>query len=440
MDSINILYKAFTEGATICTDTRAINSGCIFFALKGANFNGNKFASQALDQGAALAVVDEDPEATDTRYIRVNDVLSCLQQLALHHRKQLQIPFIAITGSNGKTTTKELVNRVLSKKYKTLCTRGNLNNHIGVPLTLLSVTLQHEIAIIEMGANHQKEIELLCSLALPTHVLITNVGKAHLEGFGGFDGVKKGKGEMYEFARAHQSVVFINGDNPHLTQMLGAYPNTVSYGTTTSCDLVGKLLPANVHVNLEWKAKDSNETYKVHSQITGDYNFENILSAISLGLYFGVPVESINNSIESYIPDNQRSQEIKLGNTNIILDAYNANPSSMEAALKNFSTGFTGKKAIFLGDMLELGATSAREHQTIIELARATNPELLILVGPNFKEAGQGIHALFFDNSADASRWCENQNFTDYTILIKGSRGSKMEVILEGIKITSDKV
>lgn len=440
MDSINILYKTFIQGASICTDTRAISTGCIFFALKGANFNGNEFASQALTEGAAFAVIDEDPDAVDNRYIRVNDVLSCLQQLALHHRKQLNIPFIGITGSNGKTTTKELVNRVLSKKYKTLCTRGNLNNHIGVPLTLLSVTSQHEVAIIEMGANHQKEIELLCSLALPTHVLITNVGRAHLEGFGGFEGVKKGKGEMYEFAKAHQSVVFINGDNTHLKEMLGTYAHAVSYGMSTTNDIVGNLLPANVHVKLEWRVKDSNETCKVHSQITGDYNFENILSAISLGAYFGVPVESINDAIESYVPDNQRSQEITLGSTKIILDAYNANPSSMEAALKNFSTGFNGKKAIFLGDMLELGATSVQEHQTIIELALSTKPDLLILVGNNFKEAGKGNSAIYFDNSTEASRWCADQTFTDYTILIKGSRGSKMEVILEGMKSNSNKV
>jgi len=433
MESINILYKAFSKGATICTDTRAISSGCIFFALKGTNFNGNQFAPQALAQGAALAVVDEDQNLVDERFVRVSDVLTCLQQLALHHRKQLKIPFVGITGSNGKTTTKELVNKVFSKKYKTLCTQGNLNNHIGVPLTLLSVTSQHEMAIIEMGANHQKEIELLCSLALPSHVLITNVGRAHLEGFGGFEGVKKGKGEMYEFAKTYHSMVIINGDNPYLKEMLGNYAHTVSYGMRETNNIYGKLLPANEYVKLEWSVNGSNQMHTIHSHITGDYNFENILSAISLGVHFGVPSASINEAIEGYVPDNQRSQEIILGRTKIILDAYNANPSSMEAALKNFSTGFTGKKAVFLGDMLELGDTSTQEHQSIIELARSIKPDLLILVGPNFKEAGKGISAIYFDNSAQASRWSAEQNFTNFNILIKGSRGSKMEVILEGI-------
>ncbi len=436
MDSINILYNAFANGSTICTDTRDIQLGSIFFALKGSNFNGNQFASQALAQGAALAVVDEDQELFDERFVRVNNTLNSLQKLALHHRKQLNIPIIGITGSNGKTTTKELVNKVLSKKYTTLCTRGNLNNHIGVPLTLLSITSLHEIAIIEMGANHQKEIELLCSLALPTHVLITNVGRAHLDGFGGFDGVKKGKGEMYEFAKTHQSTVFINGDNNHLKEMLGNYSHTVSYGTNKANDINGKLLPANEHVNLEWVMNGNAKTQTVISNITGDYNFENILSAISLGVHFGVPEAAINEAIENYVPDNQRSQEIVFGSTKIILDAYNANPSSMEAALKNFGSSFTGKKAIFLGDMLELGVSSAQEHHTIIELARSLNPDLLILVGPNFTEAGKGISAIYFGNSDEASRWSFTQNFTDFTILIKGSRGSKMEVILEGIKTT----
>lgn len=433
MSEINLLYQAFIHGAPICTDTRNIQPGCIFFALKGENFNGNTFAETAVSSGAAFAVIDEVVPNASGQFVLVKNVLTCLQRLALHHRKQLNIPVIAITGSNGKTTTKELVNRVLSKKFKTLCTKGNLNNHIGVPLTLLSIKTDHEIAIIEMGANHQKEIELLCSLALPTHVLITNVGKAHLEGFGGFEGVKKGKGEMYRYAASNKSHVFLNDDSTDLKSMLGKYEKVTRYGNNENCDIIGAILSNSSHVALQWKRHNKIEWQNIQSMITGNYNFENILSAISIGVFFGVPDESIKSAIESYAPDNQRSQEIIKGSTRIILDAYNANPTSMEAALRNFNAHFSGKRAVFLGDMLELGESTLQEHKSVIKLLQSFSFDVVVLVGKYFIEAGIPDGAMSFNTSSEAAEWTRKQQFGNYNILIKGSRGSKMEIVLEGI-------
>src|SRR5688572_30354351 len=428
------LYQEFTQGAPVCTDTRNITAGCIFFALKGENFNGNSFAVKAIEMGAAFAVVDEEIFPVDERIIFVNDVLLFLQQFATHHRMQFNFPFIGITGSNGKTTTKELVNRVLGKKYKTCCTRGNLNNHIGVPLTLLSLTAAHEIAIIEMGANHRHEIELLCTIARPTHVLITNVGKAHLEGFGGFEGVKLGKGEMYEYAKSHHSLVFINDDNSHLKEMLDDYHKTFRYGNSTSCDVTGKLNDEGSYVSLKWKQKNNPQWHELQTQITGNYNFENILSAIAAGICFDVNEDHINNAIATYIPDNQRSQEIIRNSHHIILDAYNANPTSMEAALSNFNHKFQGKRAVMLGDMFELGDSAAKEHQLISEMVASLHFDMVIFVGPVFKSVTPVKNAHYFENSSQASEWLTRQELSNYKILIKGSRGSKMEVILDAIK------
>jgi len=433
MSQLEKLYSDFLNGASVCTDTRSISSGCIFFALKGANFNGNTFAVTALESGAAYAVIDEPAISSDNRLILVDDVLTYLQQFAKHHRQQLKIPFIGITGSNGKTTTKELVNRVLSAKFNTLCTKGNLNNHIGVPLTLLSVKSTHQIAIIEMGANHQKEIELLCDIAQPTHVLITNVGKAHLEGFGGFEGVKKGKGEMYDFAKTAGATVFINDDNSILCEMLGAYQKTFRYGLKANNDVTGAVLPDNTFVSLLWKSKSFPEWQTVESKITGAYNFENILSAVSTGVHFGVDAIAINNAVANYQPDNQRSQVIQKGTHQIILDAYNANPTSMEAALKNFNTNFNGKRAVLLGDMFELGESSAKEHQSIANLIASFNFDLVVLVGPFFKSTSEINNAHYFENSNEAAIWIKAQNLSGCNILIKGSRGSKMEVVLDAL-------
>ncbi len=433
---IEKIYSLFISGAAICTDTRKIERGCIFFALKGENFNGNQFAPEAIKNGARAAVVDESirEDGSKEQIFLVQDVLECLQQLALHHRKQLSIPFLAITGSNGKTTTKELIHRVLSSKYKTLCTSGNLNNHIGVPLTLLSVNREHEIAVIEMGANHQKEIELLCSLALPTHVLITNVGKAHLEGFGGFEGVKKGKGEMYDFARKNNSIVFINDDNIHLTQMLGVYAKTFRYGKSGDCDVSGIIREQDSYVGLEWQTRESSVIHQLHSRITGSYNFENILSAIATGIFFGVDPSSINMAIENYIPDNQRSQEIQLGNMHVIMDAYNANPTSMQAALANFNRVYRGKKVVFLGEMLELGTDAVTEHEHIVSLLSDYHFDEVVVVGGLFKLPVLPASFVHFESSEQAARYVLQKDFSGFHILIKGSRGSRMEKILAALQ------
>jgi len=437
MDALSQLYNAYRHGAAICTDTRKITEGCIFFALRGDLFNGNLFAQKAIDAGASLAVVDDDALPNHERFIKVDNVLTCLQELALYHRKNLKIPVIGITGSNGKTTTKELVSRVLAKKFRTYFTQGNLNNHIGVPLTLLSIKEDMEIAVVEMGANHRHEIGFLCSLALPTHVLITNVGKAHLEGFGGFEGVKLGKGEMYTHAKNNDAVVFINADNPHLVSMLGHHERTLTFGSKDSYYLHGISIADHELASVKWQSPISREWLEIHSQITGQYNCENILSAVAIGLHFGVNELDIVAAIENYVPDNSRSQKLTYGETSIILDAYNANPTSMEAAISNFSKNFEGRKMIFLGDMLELGEVSSNEHHRILTLALQSNADQIIVVGPLFAAAANAIanpRVLSLENAAIAGQWLMQHPPGACTMLIKGSRGSKMEQVIAGMK------
>jgi UDP-N-acetylmuramoyl-tripeptide--D-alanyl-D-alanine ligase len=431
---IEKVYQNFIQGASICTDTRNITRGCIFFALRGERFNGNEFAQQALDSGAAWCVVDDSSLPENPQLIRVSNVLQFLQQLSVHHRRQLKVPVLAITGSNGKTTTKELIIRVLAKKYKVAGTAGNLNNHIGVPLTVLTINRDHEIAVIEMGANHQKEIELLCNLAMPTHVLITNVGKAHLEGFGGFEGVKKGKGEMYTYARENNAEVFINADNSHLTGMLGNHSTVIKYGSELHYDITGKLLDDSAHVHLSWKTKSDKEFHQLKTQITGKYNVENILSAIAIGVRFGVRPDEIKQAIESYFPSNQRSQEIQLGTNTIIMDAYNANPTSMEAALQNLVVGYSGKKGVLLGEMLELGEDSIPEHQKLAARVQDANLEFKLFVGTQFENIRLPDDAVYFSNSVQASEWIRKNPIENFTLLIKGSRGARMELLLEALK------
>lgn len=434
MEALRRVYEAYLSGSGICTDTRKITNRCIFFALRGDNFNGNLFAQQALDTGASMAVVDDDTLPANDKFIKVDQVLSFLQELALFHRKNLHIPVIGITGSNGKTTTKELVSRVLSKKYKTYFTQGNLNNHIGVPLTLLSIPKNTEMAVVEMGANHRHEIGFLCSIAQPTHVLITNVGLAHLEGFGGFEGVKLGKGEMYSHAKNNEALVFINKSNPHLTGMLGEYERVFTYGYSADCSITAEPLTSKQYVSLKWKSIHDLQWQTVNSNITGAYNLENIVAAIAVGSHFGVSDEDIVSAIESYSPDNQRSQELKKGETTIILDAYNANPTSMEAAIRNFQNSFSGVRMLFLGDMLELGETAPKEHLKLIELALEGDFEKLILVGPLFKEAAIAItdkKIICLPDSIAAADWLKSNPPGKSSILIKGSRGSKMEKVLD---------
>ncbi len=431
--NIEELYSIYKEHPTVCTDTRSIQEDGIFFALKGANFNANTFAEEALNKGASYVVIDEAAFKKDDRFILVDDALNTLQQLANYHRRQLRCPVIAITGSNGKTTTKELISRVLAKKNRTHFTKGNFNNHIGVPLTILSAPVEIEMLVVEMGANHQKEIEKLCAIAMPDYGIISNVGKAHLEGFGGLEGVKKGKGELYEFLSSHHGLTFVNGDNALLMEMIKSrnVKNRIVYGTDESFDCSGKLVSTFPFLKVEWKTKKLIRI--ISSQLIGDYNFENILAAVCIGNYFGIEAAKINQAIEEYVPDNSRSQIVQRGTNFILLDAYNANPASMEAALKNFSIMEGKHKIVFLGEMAELGDESRKEHQNIIELLRQFYFEKIILVGKKFFELSPILIAEYFPTSTDAALWAKTQKISEATILIKGSRSSQMEKVMESI-------
>lgn len=427
MHNITSLYQIYLKHPKICTDTRLISENCIFFALKGENFDGNTFAEKALEMGAAYVVVDNSAFNKGERYFLVDDVLSALQELAKHHRQQLNIPVIGLTGSNGKTTTKELINAVLSQKFKTYATKGNLNNHIGVPLTILSISNEVEIAIVEMGANHQKEIEQLCEIAQPGLGLITNVGMAHLEGFGGFEGVKKGKAEIYAYLKNHNGTAFINRDNAHLVEMSEKHnlDNKVYYGLDASNYVSGYLKEHNTFLEIEW-AHD-NHTYHASTHLTGKYNFENVLAAICIGTYFKLTPQEINQGLENYNPVNNRSQVTKTERNTVICDYYNANPSSMTAALANIKTLDASKKLIILGDMFELGPESAIQHKNIIETALQSNAEQVIFIGSNFYALKDTYNALFFSNTAEAADYLNKNHFKDFLVLLKGSRGMALE-------------
>lgn len=430
MTSSTSLYQHFLHHPIICTDTRNILAGSLFFALKGEKFDANTFAEQALALGAAYAIVDNEAYAGHERCILVPDVLTALQDLARHHRSQLEIPVIALTGSNGKTTTKELINAVLSRKYKTFATKGNLNNHIGVPLSILSLGPEIEIAVIEMGANHQKEIEFLCGIAQPTHGLITNVGMAHLDGFGGFEGVKKGKAELYTYLKAHSGFAFINRNNPYLLEMSekAALQNICYYGSENTNAISGKLLKTDPFIELFWQGKDG--SFNTTLQLTGAYNLENILAAICIGQFFDLSSEQINTGLSGYFPNNNRSQLSKTAHNTVICDFYNANPSSMTAALANLESLNSPNKTVIIGDMFELGEESAQQHLNIIEQAEKLSTEKLIFIGKNFHEAKGNYKGLFFSNPAAAEEYLKANPVRNNLILLKGSRGMALEQLL----------
>jgi len=433
MISIEKLYKYYRTSRLVSTDTRTVQPASIFFALKGPNFNGNEFAHIALEKGAAFCVVDEEKFVKDERYLLTENSLKALQDLANYHRRQLKIPFLAITGSNGKTTTKELTRAVLGMKFRTHATSGNLNNHIGVPLTILSISEAIEFAVIEMGANHIGEIGALCHIAEPDYALITNVGRAHLEGFGSFTGVKKGKGELYQWVANNGKSIFMNGDNQHLGEMAaGIDPRMiVRYGTNAAFETFGLLKRTQPFLEVTWKSRD--QMGDIRTNLIGEYNFENILAAIAIGNHFGVEAHLINSAIAAFVPENSRSQQIRIGTNTVILDAYNANPSSMEAALRNFSALPDPEKVICIGDMAELGEDTEREHKHILEIARSIPHSKLILVGKFFKEISSGIDCLPFENSKQAADYIKSHPFSSKTILIKGSRSTKMEAILDAL-------
>lgn len=428
--TIEELYSIYRQHPVVCTDTRKITSGCMFFALKGENFDANQFADQAINAGAAYAIIDDPGAQKNDRYLLTADALKALQDLAVFHRRQLKIPFIGITGTNGKTTTKELVYSVLTQHYKAYATQGNLNNHIGVPLTLLSIDSDVEIAIIEMGANHQKEIEFLCSIARPTHGLITNVGKAHLEGFGGFEGVKITKGELYQHLSEKGGVAFINQDNTHLLGMSEKHQvaNIKFYGKGPANFVSGEIVQ-NSPLVVTWKMDSDDTSYSVQANLTGIYNFENILSAITIGAYFGLSAEEINRGISSYFPTNNRSQITNTESNVLICDYYNANPSSMEVALDNFASIAGEPKAFILGDMFELGSDSEAEHKAIIDKGIQLSANRKIFVGEEFYKLKTG-QAEFYRTTAEAAHALQNDPIISATVLVKGSRGMKLEALV----------
>lgn len=423
---IKDLYSIYLQHSNVQTDTRKLTPGCLFFALKGPNFNANTFAIQALEQGASYAIVDEEEYAVNDKCILVVDVLDTLQQLAKHHRQQLDIPFLAITGSNGKTTTKELVNTVLKKKYNTSATVGNLNNHIGMPLTILAIKPEAEFAIIEMGANHQHEIERYCRIALPTHAIITNCGKAHIEGFGGIEGVRKGKGELYDHIRANEGTIFRNTDLDYLESMAHDIDNQITYGSANA-DYIGK--PLMNGVLLDVAVLNHMSEILIKTKLVGAYNFANVMTAVAIGEYFGVSIEDIRDAIGTYSPDNSRSQWVEKGTNRLILDAYNANPTSMRAAIINFANSNLPNKTLWLGAMKEMGTEEANEHKALVELINEYPWNDVILVGKEFN--GLNDKYTLYPTSAEAADSIKNNKPENASILIKGSRGSKMELLAE---------
>lgn len=428
LGSIEALYSIYTKHPSVVTDTRKLKLGDLYFALKGPNFNGNIFALQALEQGAAYAIVDEEipnSSAFQDSILFVDDVLTTLQALAKYHRQQFNIPFIAITGSNGKTTTKELVYAVLASHFKTYTTQGNLNNHIGVPLTLLSIPKDADIAVIEMGANHLHEIQSYCSYTLPTHGMITNCGKAHLEGFGSEAGVKKGKGELFDFLSAHNGTAFVMEDYDYLQTMSNKIPNVIGYGQHNG-QIQGEAIDHNGILTV--KINKGIDIDQIQTNLVGNYNLPNVLAAVAIGQEFKVPNDKIKSAIENYIPTNSRSQLLTWNNNEVILDAYNANPSSMKLAVENFAKINKENKIVCLGGMRELGADTLMEHQLLIDQLNQTNWENVLLVGSEFKPCVHNY--LYFDTVQEAKAWLHAQALKGYTLLIKGSRGIQMEQLI----------
>lgn len=426
--SIETIYGLFRQHFKVSTDTRQISEGCIFFALKGDQFDGNQYAADALAKGAAYAVVDDTAVATSDRYLLVENTLEALQDLARTHRKTFEFPVVALTGSNGKTTTKELIAKVLSMKYNTYATRGNLNNHIGVPLTILSVDpARHEMAVVEMGANHQQEIALLSSIALPTHGLITNIGKAHLEGFGGVEGIIKGKGELFDFLSKKKGIVFVNSTQDVIMEMVSkrrAFGEIVFYCSENSA-VNPTLLEENPNVTF------SNGGKKVTTHLPGRYNFDNICAALAVGKHFGVSDADAYEAVANYQPDNNRSQVVKKGSNTVIMDAYNANPSSMAAAVANFGRMEAPRKMLILGDMFELGDAAAEEHLALGKQIAGEQFDVVILAGKLMQHALPALpKAYYFPDKFSLHNWVMDNPQENTLILIKGSRGMSLETVL----------
>jgi UDP-N-acetylmuramoyl-tripeptide--D-alanyl-D-alanine ligase len=427
------LYQKYGECSSVSTDTRKIPAESIFFALKGPNFDANKFAAQALEKGAKYAVVDEPAVVTNDNILLVEDVLKALQDLANFHRKQLKIPFVGLTGSNGKTTSKELINCVLSTKYKTYCTQGNLNNHIGVPLTVLAIQNDVQIAIIEMGANKQGDIKELVEICEPTHGFITNIGKAHLEGFGGLQGVRKGKGELFDWLAQNNQTVFVNiASVPtyEMAQERQGFKEIITYTTDTNRRFPTVVTMLEDSPFVKFIERDGG--YYV-SHLTGEYNFQNMVAAIRIGQYFDVELQTACQAVADYTPNNNRSQFVQKGSNNVLMDAYNANPSSMSAAITYFNDLQVDRKMVVLGDMFELGEDAELEHRALGKLLTKCNFDKVLLVGKLMEYAIQEIpvmNALYFPDKFGLHTWLQDYPQTDMHILVKGSRGMSLESVL----------
>lgn len=427
-ETLYLLLKLIGEGHSVITDSRQIKPGCIFLALKGESFDGNTFALQALENGAEVAVIDDPKYVKNSQTLLVPDVLETLQKLANEWRKKFKIPVIGITGTNGKTTTKELVREVVAMKYKTHATSGNFNNHIGVPLTLLSMPADSQVAIIEMGANHLNEIAELCEIALPNLGIITNVGKAHLEGFGSFEGIVETKTGLYRSIKSRDGVVFVNSDN-NLLILKSGLQRRVTYGQRINADFRGKILDSPSFLRLSYISE--NKEWVLQTKLVGNYNFDNVMAAVTVGKYLNVADELIKEAIEHYQPSNNRSQWIESANNQIIMDAYNANPSSMNVALENFQSLSASNKVVILGDMLELGEYSEEEHEKVIKMIETMNLAQAILIGPVFKSVCKSSSIQLFNNSDEAKVWLLNHKISESLVLLKGSRGIKLEKVLE---------
>lgn len=426
---IKKLHQLFLKSKGVATDTRKIGKDQLFFALKGDNFNGNNFAHQSLSKGAAFAIIDEKQSDDSENLILVSNVLETLQKLAQYHRKYLKLPILAITGSNGKTTTKELIHAVLRKKYNTVATVGNFNNHIGVPLTLLSMNEETEFGIVEMGANHAREIAGLCEIALPDFGYITNFGKAHIEGFGSLEGVVKAKSELYDHLKSRQKLIFFNSDDLVQNRQLKDYEKKFSFGSSEHSDVKIDYNTANLTAEVEVEGN----VFK--SALNGTYNSVNMAAAICIGSYFNIPLEKMEKAVLDYVPNNNRSQILKRGSTTFLMDAYNANPTSMRASLESFHNLPATEKVVILGDMFELGTTSAEEHQEIATLTGQLNFQKIILVGSNFSKVEIVSDKMSkFENFQDLTEFLKNYNLSSSHVLVKGSRGMALERILEELK------
>ena len=429
------LYKLFQQHPTITTDSRDVPEGSMFFALKGESFNGNAYAKSALEKGAAYAVIDEKEylEDSNDRLILVEDVLTSLQQLAHHHRMALGTTIIGVTGTNGKTTTKELIAAVLKKKYNVLYTQGNFNNHIGVPKTLLQLTKEHQIAVVEMGANHPGEIKTLVNIVCPDYGIITNVGKAHLLGFGSFEGVIRTKGELYDYLRQHEGTVFINNDNPYLKGICAGL-RLKKYGQKDADDLLvkGKLIECNPMLKFSWSPQPTQfSPYEVQTKLIGSYNLDNALAAACIGTLFGVGAEDICQALAEYTPSNNRSQLTVTEHNRLVVDAYNANPTSMKAALDNFRLIKADHKMCILGDMKELGEASEEEHQKIVDMLPSCGFEVVWLVGEEFAKTSHPESYRMFANVDEAKAAITANQPQGHVILIKGSNSTHLVQTVE---------